>query len=108
MILGIPLYTRIWTEDSSGKAVSKTVDMKDVDTVLPKDVERNWDDTLRQYYVEYQENGKTRKMWVEDIKSIREKLQIARDYDLAGVAFWEMDRQDDGLWKEINEIIFNR
>ena len=108
LILGIPLYTRIWTEDSSGKAVSKTVDMKDVDTVLPKDVERNWDDTLRQYYVEYQENGKTRKMWVEDIKSIREKLQIARDYDLAGVAFWEMDRQDDGLWKEINEIIFNR
>lgn len=108
LILGIPLYTRLWTEDKNGKTVSRSVDIKDVDTTLPQGIEKNWDENLRQYYVEYQENGNTKKMWVEDIRSIREKLQIARDYNLAGVAFWEMDRQDDDLWKEINEIIFNR
>ena len=108
IILGIPLYANLWTEDASGKAIAKTVNMKNIDSVLPQNVEKTWNETLRQYYVEYQENGNTKKMWIEDINSVREKLKLARDYNVAGVAFWEMDRQDDSLWNEIKEIIFNQ
>ena len=108
LILGIPFYTKIWTEVANGKVTAKTVNMKDVNSVVPANVERKWNEELRQYYVEYLENSATKKMWIEDIKSISEKLMIARDYNLAGVAFWSLDRQDDAVWEQVNKIIFNK
>ena len=58
--------------------------------------------------VTLKEDGNTEKMWIEDLKSIGEKLNLAKDYSVAGVAFWELDRQDDNVWNEINKIIFNK
>lgn len=104
IILGIPLYTRIWTitEDET-KDPSKTVDMKDVDTVIKGKGEKQWNDTLKQYYIQYEEKGQTRAMWIEDEKSIIEKISLANKYKLAGIAFWEKDRETEGLWKIVNE-----
>ena len=53
LILAVPLYTRLWTEDSSGKVTKKSVvSMKDIDRTIPSDVEKQWNDKLKQYYVE--------------------------------------------------------
>lgn len=108
LILGIPFYTRLWTEDASGKVKTETVNMKDVDTTIPVDVQKTWLSDVRQNYVEYTQDGNTKKMWIEDLKSIGEKLNLAKDYSVAGVAFWELDRQDDNVWNEVNKIIFNK
>ena len=102
IILGIPFYTRLWKE-KDGKISSSTVDINKVDKVLPSDVTRNWDDDLKQDYVEYEEDGATYKMWIEDEKSIKEKVKLCNKYNLAGVAFWEKDREPDDIWKMINE-----
>ena len=50
IILAIPLYTRLWTEDSSGKVVKQTtVSLKNMYNVIPDGVEKQWDDNLKQY-----------------------------------------------------------
>lgn len=98
IILGIPLYTRLWKEDN-GKITSKVVNIKDVDNTLPSDVQKKWDDELKQNYVEYTVGSATHKMWIEDEKSITEKLGLAKKYDLAGIAFWEKDREYEGFWQ---------
>lgn len=98
IILGIPLYTRLWKEDN-GKITSKVVNVKDVDNTLPNDVQKKWDDELKQNYVEYTEGSATYKMWIEDEKSITEKIGLAKKYDLAGIAFWEKDREYEGFWQ---------
>ena len=68
IILAVPLYTRLWTEDSNGKVMKNpTVNMKDIDSVIPEGVERNWLDDEKQYYVEYEEDGNKKKIWIEDI-----------------------------------------
>lgn len=104
IILGIPLYTRIWTiTDDETKDSSKTVDIKDVDRVIKGKGEKQWNDTLKQYYIEYEENGQKRAMWIEDEKSIIEKIGLANKYKLAGIAFWEKDREQEGLWKIVDE-----
>ena len=109
IILAIPFYTRLWAEDATGKVETpKTVNMKDVNNAIPQNAERIWDEVLRQYYVQYEEGQKTKKIWIEDIRSIREKLKLAKEKELAGVAFWSLDRQDDAIWNEINSIIFNQ
>ena len=98
IILGIPLYTRLWKEDG-GKITSKVVNIKDVDSTLPSDIQRKWDEELKQNYVEYTDGSATYKMWIEDEKSITEKIGLAKKYDLAGIAFWEKDREYDGFWQ---------
>ena len=104
IILAIPLYTRLWTENSDGKIIKNpTVSMKDINTVIPDGVEKQWLDDVKQYYVEYEENGNTKKMWIEDIKSLTEKVSLIQKYDLAGVGSWQKGMETDEVWSMLEE-----
>lgn len=78
IILGIPLYTRLWKEDG-GKITSKVVNIKDVESTLPSDIQKKWDEELKQNYVEYTDGSATYKMWIEDEKSITEKIGLLKN-----------------------------
>lgn len=104
IILAIPLYTRLWTEDSSGKVVKQsTVSMKNIDSILPSGVNKQWDDNLKQYYVEYQDGQYTKKMWIEDEKSLKEKINLINSNNLGGVASWEKGMETDNFWTFLKE-----
>ena len=103
IILGIPLYMRLWKEDN-GEVTSKVVNIKDMYDNLPDNQEATWDDELKQYYVEYEDDGATYKMWIENDKSIGEKINLAKQYNLAGIAFWEKDREEnDDFWTTVKD-----
>ena len=106
IILAIPLYTRLWTEDSSGKVVKQTtVSLKNMYNVIPAGVEKQWDDNLKQYYVEYQDGQYTKKIWIEDEKSLTEKINLIRNNNLAGVASWEKGMETDNFWTFLKESL---
>lgn len=108
LILAIPFYTRVWTENSNGELIkSSIVNMKDVNTLIAGKGETTWDTTTRQNYIEYKQGNNTCKIWIEDLASIREKLGIVGEKGLAGVAFWAKDRESEEVWNLVNEIIFN-
>lgn len=102
IILGIPLYTRLWKEEN-GKVTSQTVNIKDVNKVLPEDITKIWNDELKQNYVEYNKDGAIYKMWIEDETSIKEKVGLVKKYNLAGTAAWEKDRETENIWTIINQ-----
>ena len=106
IILAIPLYTRVWTEDSSGKITSKnTVSMKNTYSVIPNGVEKQWNDSLKQYYVEYKDGNNTKKIWIEDETSLKEKISLIKKYKLGGVASWQKGMETDNFWGFLkNEI----
>ena len=104
LILGIPFYTRIWTEDANGEVVrTSTVNMEDIEDVLPDDVQKNWDDDLKQYYVEYQDGDYTRKMWIEDVESLKAKVSLVKENNLAGVASWQYGMETQDVWSMLKE-----
>ena len=105
IILGIPFYTKIWTETSDGDISSRTVTMKNIENVLPDDVEKIWDDDLKQYYVEYESDSSIKKMWIEDLESIKAKVSLVNKYNLAGVSAWEKDQELEGVWEVIKETL---
>ena len=108
LILAIPFYTRIWTENESGELIdSDIVNMKNVDSVIKGRAEKQWDEVTRQNYIEYKQGKNTYKMWIEDTASIKEKLLLANEKELAGVAFWAKDRESEDVWDLVNEVIFN-
>lgn len=102
LILGIPFYTRLWIERNGKISSRDTVSMKAVNKALPANVNKKWDENLKQYYVEYKKNGATYKMWVEDEKSIEAKLDLVNQYHLAGAAFWEKDMEPNSIWNLVS------
>lgn len=108
LILGLPFYTRIWTEDKEGNLQgSAVVNMKDVDSNVPNGVEKEWNDVLKQNYVEFISGSKIKKMWIEDLASIKAKLSLVKTYQLGGVSAWEKDREDEKVWSLISSELTN-
>lgn len=105
IILGIPFYTKLWTETSDGTVSSKTISMKSIENVLPSNITKTWDDTLKQYYVEYKSGSSTKKMWIEDLESIKEKVLLVSKYNLAGTSGWQKDLELEEVWKLIKETL---
>ena len=107
LLLGVPLYTRLWKTDINGKSTSTVVNMNQIEEKIPSanDVARKWDENTKQYYVEYDSESYKYQMWLEEATSIREKLNLINKYELAGGAFWEKDRETDDIWQVAREIL---
>ena len=102
IILGIPFYTRQWTVDSDGKIKSRNV-VTMINTKIPNNVEKQWDDTLKQYYIEYKSGKNTIKMWIEDGTSIKEKVSLVTKYNLGGTSCWRKDMETSNVWSIISK-----
>ena len=106
IILAIPLYTRLWTEDSSGKVIKQsTVSIKNINRLITNNIEKQWDDNLKQYYIEYKEGSYTKKMWIEDEKSLKEKIKLVNNYQLGGIASWVKDMETENFWTFLAETL---
>ncbi len=97
LVLGVPFYTRVWKE-IAGNVTSDVVNISNVNNVIPSNVEKEWNDSLKQYYVEYKKGGATYKIWVEDEKSLEEKLNLVSKYNLGGASYWEYGRASSSIW----------
>lgn len=103
IILAVPFYTRIWTTDTNGKTTSKTVDMKNIDNVIPDNVEKKWDEELKQNYVEYADGENKKQIWIEDMDSLKAKISLIKENNLAGIGSWQKGMETDNVWKMIKE-----
>ena len=77
--------------------------MKNIDSVIPDGVEKQWDDKLKQNYVEYMDGNKKKQIWIEDIDSLKEKVSLITENDLAGVGSWQKGMETEEVWKMLKE-----
>jgi spore germination protein YaaH len=100
LIMGVPFYVRAWRVDSEGKLVdNRAVFMKAIPALLKeKNAKLTWDSRFNQYKAEYQEDGYTHVFWVENEETMKARLDIAKKYDLAGVAAWRLGYEQPELW----------
>ncbi|QXM06578.1 glycosyl hydrolase family 18 protein [Crassaminicella indica] len=110
LILGVPFYTRIWIEtpskDNPTKIVvkSKSVSMETVNEIIEKKgIEKVWDENSGQNYVEYIENDKLYKIWIEDAVSMKARVDLINRYNLAGIASWRRGFETEDIWDIIDE-----
>ncbi len=102
VIMAVPFYTRLWREtkeDGGTKLTSEALAMVTAQTELSRNgVTPVWDEITRQYYAEYEKDGATCKMWLEDVQSLQEKLAYIRKAELAGVAAWRLGFETKEVW----------
>ncbi len=105
IILAIPFYTRVWTTNSQGKISSNTIAMKNVESVIPNGTEKQWNDELKQNYVQYNEGNSKKEIWIEDIDSLKAKVSLIKENNLAGVASWQKGMELDEVWQMLKQEI---
>jgi len=104
VINGIPFYTRIW--DVTGAVTSEAVGMqKAKDFIADHGVEATWDDETCQNFAAFTADGKNYAIWIEDAQSVRTKLNVMKQYNLAGVSGWKLGLETADVWDLIEEYL---
>ena len=106
VINAVPFYTRFWKTDGDGNVSSEALGMDGADERLANNgVEAAWDEETRQYYGEFEYEGSTYQIWLEEEQSIEEKMTLIREYGLAGVASWRLGYERSSIWDVILKYV---
>jgi spore germination protein YaaH len=100
LLLGVPLYVREWKVNAKGDVIdSRAIFMKDIPALLAEvDAQAIYDPEFGQMKVTYVRNGQTYVFWMETEETIKARIELAKKYDLAGVAFWRLGYEPAELW----------
>ena len=124
VINAMPFYTRLWKEvpkteeeleaqegseaglyemNVTSESLGMTAAMNRVNSAGAEIV---WDDTTKQNYAEWQgADGATYKIWLEDASSLEVKLQLMKEYNLAGTAAWKLGFETSDIWDLILKYV---
>jgi spore germination protein YaaH len=109
LILGIPLYTRLWKENTrDGQLSSTALTMNQANEWVKKHkLEPSLDKETGQHYIEYTDRAHNEvfKMWLEDDFSLKERVQIAEANHLAGIAAWSRYFANEEAWTSLQSSL---
>lgn len=122
IVLGIPLYGRIWSVDNSS-VVGRGVGI-DIINKMIKDYNGvvTFDETAGVPKAEFEIKSGDKEytvgervlqpgkyvVWYEDEKSIKAKLNLITKYDLKGAGFWALGLEDPVIWETYKEWLNNK
>lgn len=110
VINALPFYTRLWEEytDESGqnvvygKAYTMTGAQKKIEELS---INLLWSENLGQYVGECDIDDVHYSIWMEDARSIEEKMKIVKENGIAGVAGWSLGGEFEEVWDVIAKYI---
>ena len=103
LLMGVPFYTREWRESGNGRVRASTMWMADVENKVARyGLTPKWLDEAGQHYIEYGDDNYRYKVWIEDGKSLGLKVDLAKKYELAGVAAWRKGFEKPGIWEAVH------
>ena len=123
LINAVPFYTRLWkevpkTEEElkeeegteaakySVKVTSEVYRMKTALTPIEKaGAEIIIDPKTGHNYAEWQADGATYKIWLEDETALEAKLKLMKSYKLAGVSAWKLENEKAEVWDLILKYV---
>ena len=104
IVLGIPLYSRLWKVKDGKVSTTSVVTMKYLDKYLNSS-KTSWLEEDGQYYYENIDGNTWTVMWMDEKESIIRKLSLIQEYDLAGSAYWMWGYENETFWNDIKEYL---
>lgn len=99
LLLGLAFYHRDWSE--SGAATGSHAEA--LALLRKHGAELRWDRQARAPWFGFESEGVVHTVWLEDARSLAEKLELARRYKLGGVAAWRLGQEDPEVWKILEQ-----
>lgn len=122
-INAVPFFTRLWKEvpktegqlkkeegteaaEYPVKVTSSAYGMDEAKMVIKSaGAKITVDKATGQNYAQWEENGATYKIWLEDIDALESKLQLMKEYQLAGTSAWRLGFENQKAWDTIQKYV---
>lgn len=102
ILLGIANYAYDWPAVHTVSA--RSISSKEALQLAEKLGARiRWDSESQSPYYYYWEGTQKRVVWLENSYSLRYKLRLVNEYNLAGIAIWRLGNATDRFWQVIKE-----
>ncbi|MBR5712986.1 MAG: hypothetical protein IKX54_05255 [Lachnospiraceae bacterium] len=103
IILGVPFFARKWIlrsgEDGNVELTNEAAGMDTLrDYVKSKGGTFKWDEKTAQNYAELRADGALVKIWLEDAESLKHKLNVMKENQLAGCSAWRLGFESKDVW----------
>lgn len=124
VINAVPFHTRLWAErEKTQEELSEQAGTEAANYPLAIECETLgmtaalervagagatpvWDDVTKQNYAEWDgADGRKYKIWLEDAQSIEAKLQLMKEYKLAGTGAWRIGYETPDIWELILKYV---
>lgn len=104
LILGVPFYTRLW-QSQNGKVIKSSAIGFDtaMNRVREAGAEILYDERTGQNYATWVKDGVTFEIWLEDETSMKNRINLIKKYNLAGLASWSKGFANNEIWGIIHE-----
>lgn len=102
VINALPLYMIVWTTNGSTVTDEYLTINNLADFLGQVSAEPQWDETTCQNYLEWQSSAGFKQVWIEDMDSIRVKLNVMSTNEIGGVAVWRLGYGTPAIWELIN------
>lgn len=101
-IIAIPFYSRLWKETPDNEVSSESLAMTPASQVFTNNgIEPKWSEAYGSYYGEFEKDGALYKIWLEDARSIEEKVKVIYEAGVAGVGAWKLGLEKEEVWNVI-------
>lgn len=109
LVLGVPFYTRLWQEtreNSQAKVAPRALGMEGIARWLKNEnVTPKYQPDTGLLYAEKKIGSDTFKVWLEDVESMKKRVQLVNQYGLAGVAAWRRGFETEDIWEVIHDTL---
>ncbi len=102
VINALPFYTILWKTEGSTVSDSYLTIANTADFLKRVGVTPVWDETTCQNYAEWTDGSLTYQIWLEDMDSIKVKLNVMRTKNVGGVAVWRLGYGTPEIWELLN------
>ena len=106
--LGIPNYGYDWALPyERGVTRAKTINNHQaVQLAIDFGVDIRFDETAMSPYFRYWQYGVQHEVWFEDVRSIKAKFDLIKEYELSGVGYWQLMSLFRANWLMLNEMFY--
>jgi spore germination protein len=106
IILALPLYTRDWMISATGKVSSTDWSLVEQNSAVNMNsLKPIWNDSLGQYYAQYNNQDTLNRLWLEDGRSLSLKAMLGETYSVAGNAYWYMGGESIDIWTSLRNAM---
>lgn len=99
ILMGIPNYGYDWIVGSSSPATVVS-NVGAINIAVQNNAQIFFDETSKTPYFNYRDgSGRRHEVWFEDARSIQAKMDLVREFELAGVSFWHIGTYFAQAWE---------
>ena len=105
---GVATYGYDWPQAKAGGYSSPTKEI--LGKAKTRGVEVKWDKKFHEPYYVYKEptTGITREVWFESSHTLKEKIALAKKYNVGGICIWRLGFETPSFWDELGKDIGTR